>query len=918
MGSLFSSPAQPNPAAEEGRKLKRRRRSVTGASSDAAPLEQSPKRPRASAGNGSACLSPLSESRAKIARVRRRKRKVAVMVGYIGEKYYGMQVNVGVLTIEKVLLDALHTAGAISDENKDSVGRINWMRAARTDKGVSAASQCVSAKLECEVNGEIDPRLVEDVRRLLPDDVHLYGILRATSAFNARSDCHRRRYEYILPVRILGGANVIESGEDAEAGDPRVAKLNEILSSYVGTHCFANFTEGLSGSDDSARRYMISVTCTQPFLPAGSGVHYVSIVIFGQSFVLHQIRKMVGLALFVYLGRVPPITIPVALSPHVRLPTPTAPSLGLLLDDLYFDQYNTRHKNALSSRIGMEDFQEEKTDFKLKKIYARISERERLNRTMESWIRSSLNRQKYDLEKIEQLHKDFVLSDSGLEAQRKARIASLYPIVTNMETFAKSDGSVADLDCFKLATSMRTEFERRFGKHASFVVRAPGRVVLMGDHIDYNDMPVVAVALSQSTLIAGCVDAASKLELQHVESDAFVEASLHSDGARLAEKLEPSETNAERDEKWVGYVSGAIKTMVSDLKLSKRTEPSGGKLLVGGTLPRGFGLGSSSSLVTAAAMSAARLNRKRLPRHTVSETAARGERAGAGTQGGSLDHAVCMGAMEDSAVHVTFVPKLGTAPLRLPEEAAFVVINSNVVSEKGPDGDSNLLYNTRVAECRVASAILARRLKTVSTNMVQTAGQLLQMARKTQDLKVESLADLRERVADVMAADETMAIADVFSEMKIGAAEVKSRFLKHLTPSYLEVGKRISHVLSEAERVGKFKSLLEGDCARDTLLESLGEIMNESHLSLKDLYECSCDAVDDMVAFCNANGAAGSRITGAGWGGCVVSLIPKNKLGDFLAVARKQYGEQAVFVVNPAGGAAIFAIHASYNNPRPG
>ncbi len=48
--------------------------------------------------------------------------------------------------------------------------------------------------------------------------------------------------------------NAVETSDDGEPGDPRVAKLNEILAAYVGTHCFANFTEGLTGSDDSAKR----------------------------------------------------------------------------------------------------------------------------------------------------------------------------------------------------------------------------------------------------------------------------------------------------------------------------------------------------------------------------------------------------------------------------------------------------------------------------------------------------------------------------------------------------------------------------------------------------------------------------------------------------------------------------------------
>ncbi len=506
---------------------------------------------------------------------------------------------------------------------------------------------------------------------------------------------------------------------------------------------------------------------------------------------------------------------------------------------------------------------------------------------MENWIRSSENRQKNDAEKIDGLYKDFVLSDNGLEVQRKARIASLYPIVTSMESFANPEGSAWEVNTFRLANSMRTEFEKRFGSPASFLIRAPGRVVLIGEHVDYNDLPVIGVALSQSTLIAGCWDAAAKLEIEHFEANTFLKGSLHSDGARLANTAQAQEDEQGLDDKWLSYVSCGIKAMVSDLKLNKRTEPTGGKVLVGGNLPRAFGLGSSSSLVTAAALTAARLNRKRLPRHSITETAANGERLGAGTQGGAVDHALCMGGVKGSALLVRFNPAPSTTPLKLPTQGAFVVVNSNVIAQKGLDRGVALDFNTRVAECRIASAILARRLRTILPHVVQTVGQLLHMAKRTKGLKIDSLCDLRERVRTVMAADEKMNIKSVLSEMNIPESEVRSRFLGHLPLEELELGKRISHVLSEAERVERFKSVMDGEAESDAAVDKIGEILDESHKSLKEKYQCSCDEVDDVVSFCKENGSSGSRVTGAGWGGCVLSLVHKSQLEHFCFCNKK-------------------------------
>ena len=81
------------------------------------------------------------------------------------------------------------------------------------------------------------------------------------------------------------------------------------------------------------------------------GEQWVRIVIIGQSFMLHQIRKMVGMALAIMRGDAPPNCIKVALQPKRSVPTPMAPEIGLFLDECYYEAYNTRFVGTRSMQL---------------------------------------------------------------------------------------------------------------------------------------------------------------------------------------------------------------------------------------------------------------------------------------------------------------------------------------------------------------------------------------------------------------------------------------------------------------------------------------------------------------------------------------------------------------------------------------
>ncbi|KAI9650337.1 tRNA pseudouridine synthase 1 [Ciborinia camelliae] len=127
--------------------------------------------------------------------VRKPKHKVAVMIGYAGTGYKGLQINTKEKTIEGDMFKAFVAAGAISKANANDPKKSALIRCARTDKGVHAAGNVLSLKLIIE-----DPNVVENINSHLPDQIRVWGIERTTGSFNCYQMCDSRWYEYLIPT----------------------------------------------------------------------------------------------------------------------------------------------------------------------------------------------------------------------------------------------------------------------------------------------------------------------------------------------------------------------------------------------------------------------------------------------------------------------------------------------------------------------------------------------------------------------------------------------------------------------------------------------------------------------------------------------------------------------------------------------
>jgi tRNA pseudouridine38-40 synthase len=116
-------------------------------------------------------------------------------------------------------------------------------------------------------------------------------------------------------------------------------RVRSTINKFLGSHNFWNFTVGKEFGDRSCQRVMKKLTVSEPFMVNDN--EWVSLKFHGQSFMLHQIRKMVGLLIMMVRTRTPPSLIPECFGP-TRLNIPKAPALGLLLEQPIFENYNKK------------------------------------------------------------------------------------------------------------------------------------------------------------------------------------------------------------------------------------------------------------------------------------------------------------------------------------------------------------------------------------------------------------------------------------------------------------------------------------------------------------------------------------------------------------------------------------------------
>lgn len=310
------------------------------------------------------------------------KKKVVLLIAYSGKGYYGMQRNPGTSqfrTIEDDLVTALIKSGCIPENHGDDMKKMSFQRCARTDKGVSAAGQVVSLKVRL-----IDD-VIEKINEHLPPQIKVLGLKRVTQGFNSKNNCDARTYSYMLPTVALSPKDYDTGNVAAFRLEPEtLQRVNRMFALYKGTHNFHNFTSQKAPNDPSARRYITEMYCGEPFIC--SNTEFAVITVRGQSFMLHQIRKMIGLVIAVIKGYAKEEVIERSWGKD-KVDVPKAPGLGLVLERVHFDRYNKRFGgDGLHERLEWDREEEAIKAFKEAHIYPTIVETECQEGSMVSWM----------------------------------------------------------------------------------------------------------------------------------------------------------------------------------------------------------------------------------------------------------------------------------------------------------------------------------------------------------------------------------------------------------------------------------------------------------------------------------------------------------------------------------------------------
>ena len=308
-----------------------------------------------------------------------KRHKFALLLSYCGFGYYGLQRNPGYKTIEEEVLKALLKTHNITEEDYERISNLHFQRAARTDKGVSAAVQVLSLRLPVNFPNDVD-----QVNEHLPDEIQLIGAIRTTKFFDSKNFCDGRTYSYMMPTFALAPPESITS-EDYRITPEIVKEFRDVLSIFKGTHNFHNYTSGKEATDASAKRYIVSIEASDPFMK--EGLEVIIVRIRGQSFMMHQIRKMIGTAIAVMRGFASMETLKDTFKLDI-MDLPRAPGLGLMLEDIHYDRYN--HKfggKGIHERLEWRDKWAEKVnDFKQRVIYPVMLKMEKEEKSMLNWL----------------------------------------------------------------------------------------------------------------------------------------------------------------------------------------------------------------------------------------------------------------------------------------------------------------------------------------------------------------------------------------------------------------------------------------------------------------------------------------------------------------------------------------------------
>ncbi|CAF1368246.1 unnamed protein product [Rotaria magnacalcarata] len=395
-----------------------------------------------------------------------------------------------------------------------------------------------------------------------------------------------------------------------------------------------------------------------------------------------------------------------------------------------------------------------------------------------------------------------------------------------MTTFAELKANLLD--------SYRKEFPNDEPTLCSF---APGRVNLIGEHVDYNDGFVFPMAIPLGTVIIGKAlddSANNKCYIRTLSNDVDEPKSVEVDLSKEISRLDSP--------KWANYVVGVLALF---LEHTKPTKKQAFRILIATSVPIGGGLSSSASVEVAMCTflellyQSSSANIPALSKVEKALLCCKAEQIYANVPCGIMDQYTACMAKVDHALLIDCRDNTSKYVPMKDKEVCVLVTNSNVKHELVAG-----TYAKRVKHCQEAAELLGHnKLREVSS--------------------MEELEKAHDKMAPV-------------------------------------IFKRARHSVTEIKRTEAGAIALSNNDYQE-----FGRLMYESHASLRDDFEVSCEELDQLVELARSvDGVYGSRMTGGGFGGCTVTLVKKSSVTKCIDAIKKGYkGTASFYEFEPSSGA---------------
>lgn len=511
------------------------------------------------------------------------------------------------------------------------------------------------------------------------------------------------------------------------------------------------------------------------------------------------------------------------------------------------------------------------------------------------------------------------------------------PIFADLSLYDKPESQTARYQ------NLVQNYKEVFQAAPEFIARAPGRVNLIGDHIDYCYFSVLPMAIEYDVIEAIGQVNNSKGHFVYV---------ANTDKRFSAEKIELPDDGSivtidKSSHSWTNYYRCSL-IVAQNFILEKFPNRKGQPLksinvVIDGTVPAGGGLSSSAALCVASTLGILKANgiervtKKDLTRITVvSEHYV-------GLNNGGMDQCASVCGEKGKVLFIEFQPELRATPYSIPKihpplkPLSFLITNTLVESNKNESAPVN--YNLRVVEMAIGAEFLARRNglslpKNSNLNTGTLRGfmdayfvekkHLPSWNGRDIELGIQRLQELAEQIETWFTDSQKIGFttAEAAEGLGLSIEQFTKKYLTTFPVRYqkLKIYQRTKHVFDEAKRVLETLRLFSDPTASENspiFLKRFGEIMDQSQHSLKTLLMNSTTECDELCRIARENGSLGSRITGAGWGGSLVHFTTEDKLQNLIHALVEQYYKKrfpkiteteishAVVVTKPAVGSCI-------------